>query len=682
MLKYIFIFFCFTFFYAVSFTQITDLKDLPDSLKAQVDTIDIAENKSNFLMRKSWEFIPDQLDLAYLIIKHSEKIARDGGYLKGIANAQTTLGAIFQLQSDFPKALEYQFDALKIYKNNDDPDFKKSLGSAYNNIGNTYILAENVEEALKYYKLSFEQRDQYNDTAGVINTLLNMVSIHLMEEEFETAVEKSYTIIDSMNHYNTERQPNLFGDSDYYNAYSNIMESFNNLDQHDSTLVYFQKILQHMDTTKNYARIVNVFLDGAIAFKSVQQDDKAKYYLDKGLSKISSGQVNYSLKNKSDFSSKLYEYYKIKGDYKKALSYFEEHFNHQKEQLNKEKNEKIASFTNQIKFKEKENELKLLAAENKLKTEQVAAANQVRNAFIAMAVVIILASIILFKKFKVTKKLNRKISVKNREIVDSIDYAKRIQRAVLPTYSHLNKIFKEIFVFYQPKDVVAGDFYWVYQKEKTTYLAVADCTGHGVPGAMVSVIANSALNRSVKEFNLERPADILDKTRSIIIQEFEKSEEDVKDGMDIALTAIFEDKIIFSGANNPLWVVRDGQYSEEDLSLRTKDKYSFDSTTQKTLIDLAPDKQPIGKYEHQQVFSEHTIDRQAGDRIFLFSDGFQDQFGGQKDKKYKRSRFRQFIIDHSEQSIGEFNELLIKEFSDWKSDKDQVDDVCVVGVQL
>ncbi len=682
MLKHIFIFFCFTFFYSVSFTQITDLKDLPDSLKAQVDTIDIAEKKSNFLMRKSWEFIPDHLDVAYLIIKHSEKIARDRGYLKGIANAKTTLGAIFQLQSDFPKALEYQFDALEIYKNNDDPDFKRSLGSAYNNIGNTYLLAENVDEALKYYELSLERRTKEKDTVGVIHTLLNMVSIHLTKEKFKTAINKSYSIIDSINYYNTLSTPKLFGDSDYYSVYNNIIESFNNLDQPDSTLVYFRKILEHTDTTKNHARVVNVFLDGAVAFKKLQQHHNANYYLEKVLTIIKTAEVNYSLKNKSDISSKLYEYHKVKKDYKKALEYFEDYFDYQKEQLNEEKNEKIAAFTNQIKFKEKENELKLLAAENKLKTEQVNAANQVRNVLISLALVIIIASIILYNKFKVTKKLNHKISEKNNEIVDSIDYAKRIQRAVLPTFSRLNKLFKEMFVFYQPKDVVAGDFYWVYEKEGIKYLAVADCTGHGVPGAMVSVIANNALNRSVKEFNLSNPAKILDKARSIIIEEFEKSEEDVKDGMDIALIAIHNDKIIFAGANNPLWIIKDNLYSEEDLALRAKDKCFVDHERQQTFIELAPDKQPIGKYENHQIFKTQTIKRNQGDRIFLFSDGFQDQFGGSKDKKYKRSQFRKFIFNHADHSIENFDQLLHREFTNWMKDTEQIDDVCVVGVRL
>ena len=210
--------------------------------------------------------------------------------------------------------------------------------------------------------------------------------------------------------------------------------------------------------------------------------------------------------------------------------------------------------------------------------------------------------------------------MKSKEVTDSIKYAKRIQSAILPSSKTIKEYLPNSFIFYKPKDIVAGDFYWLESKNDTVLFAVADCTGHGVPGAMVSVICNNGLNRSVREYGLINPSDILNKTREIVISEFEKSDEDVRDGMDIALCSIkykVESKksqttaiLQYAGANNPLWIVRDHE-----------------------LIDIRPDKQPIGKHFKNSSFTPHSIELKKGDTIYIFSDGYADQFGGPKGKK-------------------------------------------------
>ncbi|MEX1000680.1 MAG: SpoIIE family protein phosphatase [Crocinitomicaceae bacterium] len=290
-----------------------------------------------------------------------------------------------------------------------------------------------------------------------------------------------------------------------------------------------------------------------------------------------------------------------------------------------------------------------------------------------------------------------KIEEAHQEIKDSIAYAKRIQTAILPPDSYVEERLPENFVFYKPKDVVAGDFYWVEPITKVSgskganktnslpfgkregdivLFAAADCTGHGVPGAMISVICNNALNRAVREFNLTDPAKVLDKTREIVLKEFEKSEEEVNDGMDIALCSLSFDsnsngvvgtstplsaRLKYAGAHNPLWIIRKGSDEIEEIKAS---------------------KQPIGKFKYAEPFVSHEINLSSGDSIYIFSDGFSDQFGGEKGKKYKAKNFKKLLLSVKDKPMSEQKELIDQEFEAWKGNLEQLDDVCVIGVRM
>lgn len=255
------------------------------------------------------------------------------------------------------------------------------------------------------------------------------------------------------------------------------------------------------------------------------------------------------------------------------------------------------------------------------------------------------------------------VEQKNKEITDSITYAKRIQEAILPPGSMLHSTLKDAFVLYKPKDIVAGDFYWLEEKNNTILLAAADCTGHGVPGAMVSVVCNNALNRAVREFDLNQPAQILNKVRDIVIETFNKSGEDVKDGMDIALVSFYFNndttEIQYAGANNSLFVMSDG-----------------------VLKIIPADKQPIGKYALTESFTNHELKLKKGDTIYIFTDGYIDQFGGEKGKKLKFQGFIEVLQKIQNQSMKQQKKQLDDFFSTWKGPLEQVDDVCVIGVRL
>lgn len=264
---------------------------------------------------------------------------------------------------------------------------------------------------------------------------------------------------------------------------------------------------------------------------------------------------------------------------------------------------------------------------------------------------------------QIIEEKSRQVESKNNEILDSITYAKRIQTAILPSSEVMAQIIPEHFVFYLPKDIVAGDFYWIEEAQDRTFLAVADCTGHGVPGAMMSVVCHNALNRAVKEFKLSETGEILNKTREIIIDELSKNQQDVYDGMDISLISWSSDKtkITWSGANNALWIWR---------------KHSGE------LHEIKPDKQPIGKFAQEKPFTTHSISLEPEDKIFLFTDGYADQFGGVDSKKLKSKNFKRLIGETSKLSFEEQGEQLNTFFQEWKGNLEQIDDICVLGLTL
>jgi serine phosphatase RsbU (regulator of sigma subunit) len=253
------------------------------------------------------------------------------------------------------------------------------------------------------------------------------------------------------------------------------------------------------------------------------------------------------------------------------------------------------------------------------------------------------------------------LEIKNKEITDSINYAQRIQKAILPSNHLVEEYLPNSFIAFLPKDIVSGDFYWVEKKGNKIFFAVADCTGHGVPGAMMSVIGQNALNRVVNEYGITNPGLILDKLNDLVQEGFAKSGSDVKDGMDISL-CVYDTSIgtlEFAAAHNPLYVISNGQLNE-----------------------IKGTKQPIGKFETKIAFQNNEVKIQKGDVIYLFSDGIADQFGGPDGKKFKYKRVKEILIANHNKSNSEQKNAVISAFSAWRGNLEQVDDVCMMGIKF
>jgi serine phosphatase RsbU (regulator of sigma subunit) len=255
-----------------------------------------------------------------------------------------------------------------------------------------------------------------------------------------------------------------------------------------------------------------------------------------------------------------------------------------------------------------------------------------------------------------------RIAVQKKEIMDSIIYARRIQKAILPNIEMIQESLQHFFILFKPRDIVSGDFYWESRVDDEIIIIAADCTGHGVPGAFMSMLGVTFLNEIVNSKKITQPGKILDLLRDKVINSLNQQYDNpLRDGMDISvITYNFATKqVSFAGANNPLFLIHEGE-----------------------LTEIKADKMPIALYDKMVSFSNNDVELQEGDCLYIFSDGFVDQFGGPKDKKFMKKRFKQILIDNYKLPMEEQKELLDKAYEEWKGDGEQVDDVLVIGLKV
>ncbi|MCO6500073.1 MAG: tetratricopeptide repeat protein [Vicingus serpentipes] len=603
---------------------------------------------------------------------------------EGIAQSLNNIGYMYNNQGDIEKALEYYLRSLKIQEK---IGHKEGVAASLNNIGNIYKNQKDINKALDYYNKSLKLEKEIGNKNGIASGLNNIAGVYKDQNNLEAALEyynKSLKIREELND-NRGIAESLNNIGTIYNKQGEIPKA---LDYYKESLKIREEIKDKVGITSSLNSIANVMLSQG-NLKEAKKNVKRSLEISKELG------YPVNIRNAAEQLSEIYEKEK---NGMEALSLYKLYIV-MRDSINNEETQKITT-RQQIKYEyEKQKSLddakheKLLAIKQKEKQKQ----QIIIYATAAGLALVIVFLIFVFNRLKITNKqklvieeqkevveaAHNQLEEKNKEILDSINYAKRIQSAILPPEKMVKKYLKESFILYKPKDIVAGDFYWVEnhttdQKDSVLF-AAADCTGHGVPGAMVSVVCKNALDRSIKEHGLSEPGQILDKTREIIIQEFEKSDDEVNDGMDIALCAITDNNLQYAGAYNPLWLVRKSNSNNESIHP------SFSSSTNENgyqLFEIKGNKQPIGKFDNPVSYETHTIKLEKGDTLYIFSDGYVDQFGGEKGKKFKALSFRKLLLSIQEKSMSEQISIIDKAFEDWKGDMEQVDDVCVIGVRV
>lgn len=585
------------------------------------------------------------------------EIARKIKDKKGEAMALNNLGIVCDYQGKYASALDYYFKALPIQKAIND---NAGLSYTYNNIGLIYSNQNNFQKALENYNLALELRKKENNLPGLASTYNNIGIIHMHQKKYDLALEDYFASlkIDSL----------LKDPSGISTSLSNIAIVYMDAKEYDKALDYFNKGLKLRIELNDQRGIANSYNNLSTVYEKTGNYQKGIEFAKKGLaigSEIGAlDLVKYSYQMLYDCSEKA-------GNIKEAFNYYREFVKYGDSITNEMNTKKQTEAEMQFKFDQQK-------AVDQLKQEKkdyIAKQEKQRQVYWVIALSILLLFVLAFALFvnnrrkversqkELIERQKSLVEEKNTEILASITYAKRIQSAILPSDKLVKEFLKNSFIFYQPKDIVAGDFYWMEPKDDCLIFAVADCTGHGVPGALVSVVCNNALNRSVREFNLTDPADILNKTREIILHEFQKSDEIVNDGMDISICNLnfTSNELIWAGANSPLWLL---QKNHDEI------------------IECKPSKQPIGQFSNYEPFTSQVIQLQTGDSIYLFSDGFADQFGGEEGKKMKSKRMKELILSLQTLPMYEQKQSMMRYFDEWKGDLDQLDDVCVIGVQV
>jgi serine phosphatase RsbU (regulator of sigma subunit) len=375
----------------------------------------------------------------------------------------------------------------------------------------------------------------------------------------------------------------------------------------------------------------------------------------------------------------FYDLYYSKKNYKKAVDYLHLYYAYRDSARDASHKNDIQEMELVYNDEQQKGQIAIAEKDRDLAQQEsvIAKENEAHQAFLNKifligTIIVLLLGAFVFIKYKESKKQQIIISAqakqmqfqkelveaKNKDIIDSMVYASSIQQAILTSKDYISKMFTEFFIFYRPRDIVSGDFYWAYETKGKRFIAVGDCTGHGVPGAMMSMLGNAFLNEIVIEREIHNPADVLDKLRSHVKKAM--GSEKTKDGMDMSFCCLEGNKLTFAGANLPLYYISKGLFSE-----------------------LKGNKQPIGYQPTKELpFEQTTITLEAGDKIYLFSDGYADQFGGEKGKKYKYKTFRERLFHISSASFTQQQDIVNQEFENWKGDFEQLDDVCVVGLKV
>lgn len=576
---------------------------------------------------------------AFALNNFQKSLEASLGKVDPIENAptQNNIGLIYTDLKQYKKSLEYFNLALETFKRAGDND---GAAGAYSNIGGVYYYQNDQNKALGYFKLALNAYVLAGDSVGVSTACTNIADVCTELKHFdeaETYLKRAY--------YQFENSQDAQG------------------------MVYALLGMASAATGKgNYAK-AEEYIN-----KSIKISEKTNSVLNK--------QTSYLQLSKTQYSA---------GKYKDAFSNLELSMALQDTIHQQDAARQIAEVNAKYEDAEKSKKIELLQKEKQitlLNQEELDRKHKVTlYSLIAAVFVGLLIASLMYSRFKTKQKANllleeknrdieqqktlienknAELGEKNKEITDGIHYAKRIQMALLTSEKYIAKHLKEFFVLYKPKDIVSGDFYWALKTDSHFYFTVADCTGHGVPGAFMSMIGINLLNDIISERKISNPSLILDIMREEVIRNLnsEDSEVESKDGMDMVLCKLNIEtrELEFAAANNSLYI-----YHAEEKELK----------------EYKGDKMPVGKYtEKFDSFTRQKIQLKGNDMLYAFTDGYPDQFGGPKGKKYKYKQLEENINSILHLPMEEQKNTLNTSFENWKGALEQVDDVCVIGVRL
>ena len=620
-----------------------------------------------------------------------------------IIQAYYWLGISYYRKGNVNEALSYYLKALaiaKVIKNNYKSDILNDIAVLYKGRGE-YL------KAIEYFQQNLEYAEQVKDSLMIGKTLNNMANVYFSYGIYQKSIEyyeKSIPIFHNIGKemYVAYLYINLGLSYKKGNQRTKALESFNKSKEifsslkfkagiaqvngelgtyyaeqgnynmalrfHEQSLVVYIALGEKMLIAQTYQAIGEVYQKSGAA-------STALTYYEKSLALFK--ELN-AKKEMLDNYQNIASIYSVLGDYKKAYENFKTYSNLKDSTLSDDFLKQMQEMEAKYESAKKENEIKLQKAEISKKDAESKRKNIFMIAIGLIALMVIGFAVLIFKQYSEKKKANILLAQQNdeikkqrdqifqqkKEITDSIHYASRIQRAVLPASKLLDDAGIKHFILYKPRDIVSGDFYWINQKDNKLIVAAADCTGHGVPGAFMSMLGMAFLNEIVTKAEFNNAADILNQLRVLIVKSLHQSgkQEETKDGMDITLCMIDKENwnLQFAGAFNPLYLIRNGE-----------------------IIEGPADRMPVGFHDKLEVpFTNTELPIQAGDTLYVFSDGYVDQFGGENGKKFMAKRFKQLLLDIQDKPMDTQRDILDTNIIDWRGELDQVDDILVIGMRL
>ncbi len=584
---------------------------------------------------------------------------------------RNNIAIIFLNQANYTRAFVILDSAIKRLEEIND---LQDQSSCYINLANVFIAQGNLDKALEKYQYALSLCRKTNDKINMALVYNNMGDVFIGQKKYSLALKNLLIAADLYN-----ENGNLPGLANVYNNLGNVFmkkkELNRALNYQEKGLAIRESMFDKRGMASSYANISSIYLLRG-------EKDKALYYSKLSFD-LSKDVGAYDIMK--DAYKNLEEVYTLLGDFKNAHICLKSYGLIKDSLVNNESIKLVNEINTRFETDKKKLQISNLEKEKSVQNAELRSSNIQRIGLYCGLAFVIIILFVLFRNYRVKQKNNNLLIDKNRiieqqkdlveekqkEIIDSINYAQRIQKALLASEDFLNENLNNgdlhgsnYFILFKPKDIVSGDFYWgTLLMNGDVSIAIADSTGHVVPGAIMSMLNIASLNEAIGK-DLTSPEIILNETRKRTIKHLlnDGSKEGGKDGMDCSLLCIDRKNYILKCAlaNNPVWIVRNNK-----------------------LIEIKPDKMPVGKHDKDNIgFTLNQIDLNKGDRIYAFTDGFVDQFGGPKEKKFKSKQLEELLLSLTEMKISEQKEELNKRFEEWKGNLEQVDDVCVFGYEV
>lgn len=628
----------------------------------------------------------------------SLRFMKELGDTKGMGNCYNNLGNVYNDQGNYEKALQFTAQAGKLFESIND---KRGVGNAYSNMARTYLNLGNYSDALTYNFKALKIREEIKDKLGTSISLNNIGIVF----------ENQNSHADALKYYRNALKIKQEIDDKYGMGmtYNNIANTFTAIDNYKDALTnhilalkirtetgdkqgismsnlnignlyvkqnklkesipYYAKSLKGYEEMGEQAGYLEACNGLSNCFEKQRNFAEALKYAQKGLEIAI--KINFKEGIRDSYQN-LTSIYEKTGDFKKSLEYSKLYTSIKDTILNEKSTKQMVELNTRFETDKKEKEIQLLTKDQQLANKTLKEQRIVRIGLVSGLILLFILSFTLYNRYRFKQKANlllekqkEEIHKKNVLITDSIDYAKTIQEAILPDDEKLNEFFPQHFILYKPKSIVSGDFYWIGKKRNKLICAVADCTGHGVPGAFMSLLGNNMLENVVGREEQANPGSILTALNKEIVNRLSrgKQKESVKHGMDIAIIGIDEKNMLqYAGARNSIYLVRAGELIEIKA-----DKMS-------TGI-VAPDQREI-------VYTTHLKQLQKGDMIYLFSDGFPDQKGDVTKKKFYYQPFKDLFVSIHQQTMNEQKKSLDDTINQWIGTLEQTDDILVMGIRI